>query len=400
MIRAGALALLLALATAAASAPAWAQDEDDFTLAFRAQAMIDAGGVSQRKHPAGQDYNSGAVLRRAQVNFGGNLSHGWSYSLGGVLATRGSQSGTRFTGSVEYQHENSFGFRAGVFSAPSGMGGNTNAVSELMLERPSAVTIARSTAASPSRIAFSGFTQGPRHLVALSVTGGSIGAGGRYDNQQAVVFRAAGLVVSNDDLSWALDAAASHVFRLHDTAGPGSGVVRLRESPEMALDVTRTIDTGNLDARALTNWNMETGLAWRSAYLQGGFFSYHVTRRAAVPDPTFHGWYVQGSWILTGERRTYNPDTANFRPPTPAAPLGKGGWGALELTARYSGADLNGAGGVSGGRQEIFAVGVNWYQTSRVRFSLVYDRYDINHPAAPAGDFAGDAMVLRAQYAM
>lgn len=405
MIRKCAPALFLAVM--AVVTPAMALDGDDFTMAFRAHAIVDAGSVSQRRHPAGQDYNSGAVLRRAQVNFGGHLAGGWRYSLGGVFFSRGSQSGTRFTGSVEYQHENSFGFRAGVFSAPSGMGANTIAINELMLERPSAVTIARGTAAAPSRATVSGFTQGPRHLVAVSVTAGAIGLGGSYDNQQAVVGRAAGLVVSDGDLNWVIDGAISHVFRLHDTAGPGTGMVRLRDGPEMSLDITRPLDTGNLDAKALTSWNMETGVTWRSTYLQGGFFHYRVTRRIAVPDPSFQGWYVQGSWILTGERRPYNPDTATFRPPSPSAPLGRGGWGALELTARYSGVDLNfnpfagaAAGGVSGGRQDVFAAGINWYQTARVRFSLVYDRFDVDHPAASARDFSGDALVLRAQYAM
>ena len=385
--------------------PAMAQENDGFPMTFRGQVMVDAGYVAQGRNPAGSDYNSGANIRRAQVNLSGDLGGGWSYSLGGVFASRGSQSGTRLNGFIEYQNKNSLGFRAGVFSAPSGMGGNTNAVSELMLERPSAVSIARGTAASPSRITFSGFSQGPRHLVALSVTGGSVASGGRYDNQQAVVGRAAWLAVHDGDWRWVLDGAVSHVFRLADTAGPNSGIVRLRDGPEMALDITRPLDTDVLDARSLTSWNLESGATWRNAYLQGGYFHYHVARRIAVPDPGFQGWYVQGSWILTGEGRSYNAETANFRPPVPSSPLTAGGWGAFELTARFSGVDLNfnemaGPGAVRGGRQEVFAAGLNWYQTSRVRFSLVYDHYRIAHPEAPANDFSGDGLVLRAQYAM
>jgi phosphate-selective porin OprO/OprP len=399
--------LLAVLILLAATAPAPLMAQTGFSLSWHAQAMMDAGYVGMGKNPPGGEYDSGAALRRAQLTLSGENESGWSYSLAGIFTSRGSQTGTRMSGSIEYQHENSFGFRAGIFSAPSGIGGNTNAASEMMLERPSPVTMARTVAAGPTRAAFTGYSQGLRHLVALSFTAGSVGGGGSYDDQQAVVGRAAFLAVSESDFKWLVDGAFSHVFQMADTAGPGSGIARFRDGPEISLDVTRTIDTGNIDADAVTTWNLESGVLWRALYAQGGYFRYHVARRTALPDPSFEGWYLQGSWSLTGETRSYNPTTASFRPPLPLSPLDGGGFGAVELTTRFSHADLNfntlagaAAGAVTGGRQNLFQLGVNWFPTTELRLALLYDHMKVAHPEAPARDFSADALVLRAQFAM
>ena len=48
---------------------------------------------------------------------------------------------------------------------------------------------------------------------------------------------------------------------------------------------------------------------------------------------TFNGWYVQGSWVLTGENKGYNSQTAAFTPPKPDKPFaldGSGG-GAVKM---------------------------------------------------------------------
>jgi phosphate-selective porin OprO/OprP len=134
--------------------------------------------------------------------------------------------------------------------------------------------------------------------------------------------------------------------------------------------------------------------------IEGEWFRYKIDRRitgaVVPPDPRFTGWYVQGSWILTGEPRVYNPVEARFDAPrlnynfNPAA----GTWGAFELAARYSDLDLNyreGApgttpaaalGAVRGGEQKIYTVGVNWYLNPSMRLMLDYQRVDIDRLGA------------------
>ena len=68
------------------------------------------------------------------------------------------------------------------------------------------------------------------------------------------------------------------------------------------------------------------------------------------------------TYSLTGEQHPYDPTTASFRGLRPAKPLGTpGGWGAWEVTARYSNIDLDylpfctaASGGIAGGKQDVW----------------------------------------------
>ena len=54
-----------------------------------------------------------------------------------------------------------------------------------------------------------------------------------------------------------------------------------------------------------------------------------------------NGFYVQGSYLLTGEHRPYNRALGIFSGIRPKRNfLEDGGWGAWELAARYSYLDL------------------------------------------------------------
>jgi phosphate-selective porin OprO/OprP len=122
-------------------------------------------------------------------------------------------------------------------------------------------------------------------------------------------------------------------------------------------------------------------------------------------------WFAQGSWVLTGENRIYNPVEGRFDAPkqnysfNPAA----GTWGMFELAARYSVLDLNyregvrGAAGptgaVRGGEQKNLTFGGNWYLDPSMRIMLDYQHVDIDRLTA-AGAQAGqeyNAVAARAQ---
>jgi phosphate-selective porin len=56
-----------------------------------------------------------------------------------------------------------------------------------------------------------------------------------------------------------------------------------------------------------------------------------------LSDARARSWYVSGSWILTGERKT--------RPVKAEGEFLQGGWGAVELAARIEGITYDSAGG-------------------------------------------------------
>ncbi|MFU8877036.1 MAG: OprO/OprP family phosphate-selective porin [Wenzhouxiangellaceae bacterium] len=137
--------------------------------------------------------------------------------------------------------------------------------------------------------------------------------------------------------------------------------VRLRTRPESRPTGARLIDTGNIgNVSSIAQLGLEA--AWRSGpwSLQGEWMRSDISRKSGSPDVDFSGWYVSGSWVLTGESRGYRDGV--FRGVSPS-----GAGGAWEVTARLSYVDLD-DGPIFGGDQRNVTVGLNWYANSRVRF--------------------------------
>ena len=108
-------------------------------------------------------------------------------------------------------------------------------------------------------------------------------------------------------------------------------------------------------------------------------------------DPNaYNGWYVDASWYLTGETRTYEADTGEFGRPKVKHPVlwgqGGGGWGAWQIAGRYDVINLsdknNTLVGFAGntanalqactfcGDQETWLIGVNWWMNDYTRMAL------------------------------
>lgn len=99
----------------------------------------------------------------------------------------------------------------------------------------------------------------------------------------------------------------------------------------------------------------------------------------------FNGFYVNGTWYLTGESRAeaYRVDDLNpatFGQIKILNPLSAGGIGAWELAARFSELNLN-DGGIQGGREENVTVGLNWYPDPGFRF--MWNWIKVTHLSAP-----------------
>jgi phosphate-selective porin OprO/OprP len=113
--------------------------------------------------------------------------------------------------------------------------------------------------------------------------------------------------------------------------------------------------------------------------VEGENFWYNVdlVPTAGKTNPNFSGWYVEGSWVITGEPHKYNMASASYLRPSPDNPVGSGGWGAFEVAGRYSSTDLEYhpglADAVYGGKQDILSAGLNWYPIDAVRVMFDYE---------------------------
>jgi phosphate-selective porin OprO and OprP len=171
---------------------------------------------------------------------------------------------------------------------------------------------------------------------------------------------------------------------------------RYRDRPEARVDGNRLIDTGNItDVSSTTKYGLELAYLAGPFSVEGEYLSVDISRDAGA-EPTFSGYHVQASYVLTGESRGYRGGV--FRGVTP----GSKDRGAWEIAARYSSADLIDS-GFQGGEQENITLGVNYYSSAYVRFMLNYIIVDVEGSnATVAGDVVGDdspnILIARAQF--
>ena len=139
---------------------------------------------------------------------------------------------------------------------------------------------------------------------------------------------------------------------------------RYRGRPGVAA-ADEFVDTGDFPARAATHLGFEGQYADGPLLLLGEYVQ-AWTDAPEAGNPSFHGFYVLGSWMLTGERRGYDRTKGVVKRVVPMQR-----WGAPELVARYVRVDLNG-GAVRGGRYDRIEAGVNWWATTRWKAGLLW----------------------------
>jgi phosphate-selective porin OprO/OprP len=125
-----------------------------------------------------------------------------------------------------------------------------------------------------------------------------------------------------------------------------------------------------------------------------------------LPNVRGQSWYVSGTWLLTGEKKT--------RPVKPAADFLRGGIGAIELAGRYERLWFNSPGGtdqpfrnpraetVFPGGDKVLTLGVNWTlnRFMKVQFNGIRDHVeDIERNPVPGGA-AFWSRILRFQFVL
>ena len=165
-----------------------------------------------------------------------------------------------------------------------------------------------------------------------------------------------------------LGLSYSHKFR----AGRD---IRFRSRPEAQLG-PRFVDTRSFGVDGVDLLNPEVALVYGPASVQFEWTT-ALADSESGSHPDFHGWYISGSYFLTGENRIYNTSSGAFDRVTPKNNFdAQGGWGAWELAARYSVLDLDDT-NIRGGELDTFTLGLNWYLNPNVRMMFNYVRADL-----------------------
>ena len=386
-----------------------------------------------------RDLSSGGNFRRVRLGVEGKAFGDWDYNLLFEYGGAGEEDAGHIQEAwIQYSGLKPFHLKIGAYPPSVGLEDQASTNGSLFPERPAVADVARNLAGGDFRDSAQLWATGANWFASGAVTGRVVGVVNSqatgvaqpFDSQLGLVGRLVFQPVKTDDLLVQLGVHGSYVARPADAGGPdvaASAVrygVSLQERPELRVDGTRLISTGSIDAKHAGAYGLEGVLQYAGLYLQSEYEHFEIERRnvaSTVTDPSFEGYYVEGSWIFTGERRRFAPGTFTFDAPAPDHPfsLAAGTWGAWELAARYSDIDLNyhegaagtaqAADGVRGGDQRIVSAGVNWYPNTFVKFMLDYQdvRVDRLSPSAatfltPVGAQIGQSyhtLIFRTQFA-
>ena len=132
----------------------------------------------------------------------------------------------------------------------------------------------------------------------------------------------------------------------------------------------RFVNTDPFLAESGMLYDLEAAWRWGAFLLSGEYVSNQLDS-PAEGDPRFSGFHVTASYILTGEMRPYVRKSGLFGPVPVAKSVNQGGWGAWEISTRFSTVDLN-EGSIEGGDMDVYSLGLNWWLSSVASFGVNY----------------------------
>ncbi|MEH6589507.1 MAG: porin [Halioglobus sp.] len=140
------------------------------------------------------------------------------------------------------------------------------------------------------------------------------------------------------------------------------------------------LDTAFLNPDETTTYQAEASLRSGPFWLHGEYVRTDLDY-PELSDPSIDGYHITASWILTGEVRDYNKRSGLFRPIRVARTVEQNGWGAWEISTRFSTLDMNevpDAKGIAAGDMNIWSLGLNWWLTPKMNANINYRYIDLD----------------------
>ncbi|MDI1296746.1 MAG: porin [bacterium] len=171
---------------------------------------------------------------------------------------------------------------------------------------------------------------------------------------------------------------------------------RYRQRAYLHTANSRCLATPTIAATGESHYGVELAGSHGPLWWAGEAYWLQVAR-PGLADPTFFGGYGEVGYVLTGETRPYK--SGIFGSVKPSRPVGSGGLGAWQVTARYDRLDLNDR-GIVGGTQDAYIAALVWTPIEYLRFNLNYAHIDYTDAAILAGsraDYGVDVVGWRAE---
>lgn len=291
----------------------------------------------------------GGILRRAKFGLEGKINTNWSFEIEYDF----SEDGEFDDAYVQYAGWKPGAIQAGQFKTPFGLERQSSSGDISFIERA-----LPTDALAPSRRVGIGIGRAKKNYM-FEVMG--FGSSIEGDEGPGVGARFAYAPINTD-------STLVH-FGMATTSEEPDGEVNIRSDPESSPTDFRFVKTGKLDNVERIN-RMGLEFAWKSGPLsaQAEWMRADLERDAGNVDVNLEGWYVSGSWILTGGSRDYKG--GRFR-----GVKANRNTGAWEVAARYSTVNLNDS-DILGGQQRNTTLGLNWYAKDYVRLAANYIKVD------------------------
>ena len=443
----------------------------DNTVELFGRLQLDAGGYTNY-NPAPmtldrKGLSDGIDLRRARIGVIGTFMTDWHYAFvydfgnssdssnaNNALASANSSTSpttsNSFLSGVEnafltyngfYSHGQQFpvAFDFGIMDVPWTLEEATSSNDLMFMERSTSQVIATSFGGGDFRSALDVRSNNERYWLGAFLTGPNAGAlhtAGASCNtgtvavtpgtpcvtsaqmtglgpQLSFLARGAYQLVQEKDATFHLGFNYANMFA--PRLGANAAAILLADRPELRVDPTSFLNTGNIPAGGGQVFGVEVAASYKNFFAQGEYYHYVVETRAAVPalpgnlqggvpGPAlnFDGGYVQASYSIGGTRH-YDPTRGAYTGVIPDMPMAPGGsgWGALELATRYTIVNLNspflttatlgaaysapgvftgGTATYGGGKQTTYGVGLNWYPNYNMKFMLDYEHVVVDNP--------------------
>ena len=285
------------------------------------------------------------LVRRAQLGFDVKFSHDWSAKFAYEFASGGSLK----DGYLRYDGWKPAELSLGQFKVPFGLEELTSENDNSFVER----SLLNSAFSLSRRKGIGLDNHGKKHSVAAMVFGASVGG----NEGSGAAARVTYTPIKQGETLLHLGVSAT-------TERP-SGSVSFDARPESLPTDPRLLRTGKIsDVRRIDQLGLEAAWVKGPVSMQAERMSSRLSRNLGKPDVDLQGWYVAGSWLLTGESRDYRDGV--FKGVTPSNERG-----AWELTARLSKLDLD-DGAIGGGIEKNLTLGVNWYFRDHLRIMANY----------------------------
>lgn len=328
------------------------------------------------------NFPSGTNLRALELSFNGGLGKDLSYMI--TLATEGNFA-TRNIREIDindfYLKYTGFAKNIHVFVGqvpmPYGFENSTSAKWISFLERSMPTADLSSSFRLGGMVniwsemfaACIAITQ-PKFATNNSIADRAIGKSDRIGSASRFIFSP----VHTKDKVYHLSVGLRYQDEFDSYLGRPVSNTRFRVRPEgRARQTPFILDTGPFRSKYYMIYSSEAAWINGPFTLQAEYGVANIRREHLLGQVAFKGWYVQASYILTGESRTYNFPNGTLGRIVPKSPCG-----AWEVAIRRSYLNMN-SHDIRGGIGYNTGIALGWYADSNVRIFGNYIRSNL-HP--------------------